>query len=263
LLVIAVGIAGLVLSGDAAQQQATQQVQGVVGQEGAAMVKSMMESQTRKGSLIATIVGFVVLLLGASGMFGQLKSSLNLIWHVKPKPGRGILGLVLDRLAALSIVLVIGVLLLASVALSTAVSAFTDQINRFIALPGFVTVLLSILVSLLVVTLLFAMVFKLLPDVTIAWRDVWVGAFFTAVLFLVGEYLLSLYLGRKGTTSAYGAAGSVVLLLMWIYYSSLILFFGAEFTKVRAARRGSRVEPNQHAVAAEEPYLGMLRHKPA
>lgn len=257
LLVIMVGIAGLVFGEKDAQGHVYTQLEGVVGTQGAATLKSMMASQTHHGGLMATVLGVVGLLMAASGLFGQLKAALNTIWRVKPKPGRGWGGLVFARLVSLLMVLGIGLILIASMVLTTLVSGFNDQVQRFVQLPGWTTVLLHVLVLMTVITLLFAMVFKWLPDVNIGWRDVISGALCTSGLFIVGEYLLSWYLGRQGVASSYGAAGSVVVLLMWIYYSSLILFLGAEFTKVRTTLRGSRVEPSRFAEPVEEPYFGL------
>ena len=251
ILVIIVGVVGIVFHGPAARQQVTQQLQGVLGQKSTDIIESMMSSQTRHGSVIATIIGVVVLLLGASGVFGQLKSSLNSIWHVRQKSGRGILGLILDRLLSVLMVFVIGVLLLASMLLTTAISAFYDALSRVIAVPGFVLRLGDLVATLAVLTLLFALIFKVLPDVRIRWRDVWIGAAVTAMLFLAGEYLLGLYLGRAGATSSYGAAGSVVAILMWIYYSSIILFLGAEFTLAYACRAGACIQPGKYAEPLE------------
>lgn len=250
LLVILIGVAGLVYSGEEARRQLVQQVQGVVGQRAAGVIESMMASQQRGGSLFATIAGIVVLLLGASGVFGQLKTSLNLIWQVKAKPGRGVVGVVFDRLISLLMVLGIGILLVASMLLTTFISGFYEQISRLISMPGFVAHLVNVGVSLLVLTLLFAMIFKILPDVRIPWRGVWVGALATAVLFLAGEYLLSLYLGRQGTASAYGAAGSVVVILLWIYYSSLILFAGGRVYAGLCAADGGEDRARQVCDAA-------------
>ncbi len=253
LLVIIVGVAGLVLRDQNTQQKVVQQIQQVVGDKAAGIVQSMMSAQHRSGSLIATIIGVVVLLLGASGLFGQLKSSLNQIWGVKPKPDRGIMGLVLDRLVSILLVLGIGILLMASMVLTSCISFFYQDINRLVHLPGFVAQIINLGVSLGIITMLFMVVFKVLPDVRIPWRNLWIGAFTTALLFVAGEYLLSLYLSRQGTTSSYGAAGSVVLLLMWIYYSSLILFVGAEFTQVYAQQTGAKIEPGKFAMPLEAP----------
>jgi len=250
LLVIIIGVAGLAFGEPAARHQIADQIQGFVGPNAARMVQSMMAAQQKSGSLIATIVGTVLLLLGASGVFGQLKDSLNAIWRVKAKPGRGVVGLILDRLLALLMVIAIGVLLLLSMAMTTAISAFYGVIETVIPIPSFLIQLFNLVLGLGVSTLLFALIFKLLPDVKIRWRDVWIGAFGTALLFTVGEYLLSLYLGRKSTASAYGAAGSAVVILMWIYYSSLILFFGAEVTQAYAEESGSPILPGKFAIPA-------------
>jgi membrane protein len=253
LLVIIVGVAGLVFGEQGTRQELTQQIQQAVGQRSAAVVQSMMTSQTRTGSLLATILGGVVLLLGASGVFSQLKTSLNVIFHVRPRPGRGVFGLVIDRLVSLLVVLAIGLLLLCSMLLSTVISAFSQSLNNLISLPGFVVRLLQLGVTLCLVVLLFALIFKMLPDVRIRWRNVWMGALMTAVLFLAGEYLLGWYLGRQAATSPYGAAGAVVLLLMWIYYSAIILLVGAEFTLAYAKHKGSTIEPTKYAEWATGP----------
>jgi membrane protein len=256
MLVIIVGVVGLVFSEASARQQMVQQLRGAVGPRAAAVIESMMASQTRQGSLIATLVGIVVLLLGASGVFGQLKTSLNLIWHVRPKPGRAILGYLTERIVSFFVLIGIAILIVLSLVLNTVVSAFYGYISQEIQIPGFVARIIQLVLSALVLTLLFGMVFKLLPDVRIRWRNLWVGSVATALLFLAGEYLLGLYLGRKGTTSPYGAAGSVVLILMWIYYSSVIVLLGAEFTQAYTRHTGAPIEPGKYAEwmgAAEAP----------
>ncbi|HTL59489.1 MAG TPA: YihY/virulence factor BrkB family protein [Candidatus Limnocylindrales bacterium] len=247
ILVIIVGVVGLVFGEGSARHEMLDQLKSAVGPRSAAVIESMMSSQTREGSLIATIIGIVALLLGASGVFGQLKMSLNLIWHVQPKPGRAVPGLIMDRLVSLVVLMGIGILLIVSLVLSTAVTAFYHYIEQNIQIPGSFARLVQLLVSGFVLTMLFAMLFKLLPDVRIGWRNLWVGSITTALLFLLGEYLLSLYLGRQGTASPYGAAGSVVLILMWIYYSSLIVLIGAEFTQAYVRQTGASVEPGKYA----------------
>lgn len=250
-LVIAVSVAGLVFSQRTAQHQVAQQIQGLVGQKAAGVVESMMAAQTKNGSIIATILGIVVLLMGASGIFGQLKTSLNQIWKIRPKPGRAIAELLMDRALAVGMVVGIGVLFMASMLLTATISKFYNAISRVISLPGFTARILDLGISLLVLTLLFAVIFKLLPDVRVRWRDTWIGALVTALLFLGGEYVLGLYLSRQGTTSSYGAAGSVVLLLMWIYYSALILLIGAEFTHAYVRQTGHPVEPGKFGESIE------------
>lgn len=247
LLVILVGVAGLVFSEEGARRQVIEQMQGVVGQRSAGVIDSMMASQTKSGSWIATLIGIVVLLLGASGVFSQLKLSLDLIWHVQPRPGRAVLGLLMDRVFSLMVVLGIGLLLICSMLLSTVVSSLYGSMDEIVHLPGIVARLVQLGVSFVVLTSLFALIFKLLGDVRIPGRDLWAGAAFTAVLFLAGEYLLGLYLSHQATNSPYGAAGSVVLILVWIYYSSLIVMVGAEFTEAYARHRGSHIEPSKNA----------------
>lgn len=248
LLVIIVGLAGMVVSQKSVRQQIAQQIEASAGPKAAKTVDSMISAQHKKGGIIATAVGIAVLLLGATGIFGQLKQSLNTIWEVQPKPGRAVWGVLLDRLLGLLMLLAICLLLLLSTVLTTSISGFSRQIPDFIPVPGAIVQLVNLLVFLVLLTLLFGLIFKVLPDVKIRWRDVRTGAFVTALLFLAGQFLMSLYLSRRGTTSAYGAAGSVVVILLWIYYSSAILFFGAEFTKVYARETGSRIEPSKYAM---------------
>ena len=194
-------------------------------------------------------------LFAASGVFGELQDSMNTIWEVQPKAGRGILGVLKDRFFSFAMVLGTGFLLLTSLILSTAVVATFGYLGGLA--PGLEPLLAvgDIFVSAVVVTLLFALMYKLLPDAKIAWRDVWVGAGLTTALFLVGKALIGAYLGRSSYGSAYGAAGSLVVLLVWIYYSSQILFFGAEFTKVYADTYGGRIEPSADA----EPVTARVR----
>src|SRR5581483_5891761 len=186
----------------------------------------------------ATVVGIVTLLLGASGVFGQLQDALNTVWEVEPKPGRGIWGLIKDRFLSLTMVFGTGFLLLVSLVITAAVSAAGGTLRGLG--PG--------LEAIAVVTLLFALIYKFLPDAKIAWRDVWVGAVATAVLFVIGKFAIGLYLGHASIGSAYGAAGSFVVVLVWTYYSAQILLFGAELTQVYANRSGSHVEPARDAV---------------
>ena len=256
LLLIAIAIAALVFGQEAASGQLVGQIRGLVGKEGAEAVQQMLKNAQKPGAgILATVVGFVTLLSAASGVFGQLQDAMNTIWEVQPREGRGVLGIVKDRFFSFTMVLGTGFLLLTSLILSTAVAAAFGFVGGLA--PGLKPLLAAgdLLVSAVVVTLLFALIFKLLPDARIAWRDVWVGAGLTTALFLVGKALIGAYLGRSGYGSAYGAAGSLVVLLVWIYYSSQILFFGAEFTKVYAERYGNRIEPSADA----EPVTARMR----
>ena len=248
LLIIAIAVAAVAFGERAAKGELVGQIEKMVGAEGAKAIQDMLANAHKPGSgLIATILGVATLLAAASGVFGQLQDALNTIWEVRPKPGRGLLAGIKDRLLPFLMVLATGALLLVSLALSTAVSATLALATKLT--PGLAPLLQlgDVLVSAVVVTLLFAMIFKLLPDAKVAWRDVWVGASLTTVLFLIGKAAIGIYLGRGSYGSAYGAAGSLVVLLVWTYYSSQILFFGAEFTKTYADRHGSRIEPSAGA----------------
>ena len=252
LLLIVIGIAGLVFGEEAARGQIVGQLQALVGDDGARAIQDMLAHARRPASgLIATIVGVVTLLAGASGVFGQLQDALNTIWEVAPRPGRGWRGLVRDRFLSLTMVLGTGFLLLVSLLVSAGVSAAGEAIGGLT--HGFETVahVATALVSFGVVTALFAMIFKYLPDAEISWRDVWAGAAITALLFVLGKFAIGLYLGHASIGSAYGAAGSFVVLLVWVYYSAQVLLFGAELTQVYASRRGGRVKPAPDAVRIE------------
>lgn len=249
LLVITIGIAGLVLGEEAVTGELYGGLRSYVGAQSAAAIQSMVESASKPSQgIIATVAGFVMLLLGASGVFGELKDALNTIWGVTPKPGRGVLAMVRGKFLNFGMVLVIGFLLLVSLVLSTAIAGLNDRLESALPLPAFVWSALAFVISLGLVTTLFAMIFKVLPDARIRWRHVWFGALITALLFEIGKTGLGWYLGREGAASAYGAAGAVVLLLLWIYYTSCILFFGAEFTQVYAEADEGVIEPAAHAV---------------
>jgi membrane protein len=204
-------------------------------------------AETPGTGVLSTILGLVVLLFGASGVFGELASALDIIWEVAPKPDRGIIGTIRDRLFSFAMVMGVAFLLLVSLILTTALAA----LGRFFesTLPGGEVAwqVLNFVLSFAIVSALFAITFKVVPDVKVPWRHVWVGAVMTAFLFSVGKFLIGLYLGKASIASSYGAAGSLVLLVVWVYYSSSILFFGAEFTRVYTFRRGGRTEPARGA----------------
>lgn len=250
LLLIVTAVAGLVWQRDAVQGQLVGQIQGVVGQQGAEAIQTMIANAGKHGGsgVIATIIGLVTILFGATGVFVQLQSAMDRVWNVEPRPGKGLWGFVRTRILSFGMVLGIGFLLLVSLVVATAVTAFSTWATGI--MPGAKVLIegLTFLVSFGVITLLFAMIFKVLPDVKIAWRDVWVGAVVTALLFTIGKFLIGLYLAKSSVASTYGAAGSLVVLLLWIYYSSQILFLGAEFTQVYATRYGSQIKPSKHAV---------------
>jgi membrane protein len=196
----------------------------------------------------ATVLGVVTLLVGATGAFAQLQQTLNIIWEVTPRPDRGIWAMIKDRLLSFSMVLGIAFLLLVSLVISTALQALSGAIQGLVPDALLVGRILSFVLSFGVITLLFALIFKYLPDAEVSWGDVWVGAAVTALLFAIGKFLLGLYLGRSGAASAYGAAGALVLILLWIYYSAQILGLGAEFTQVYGRQFGSRIVPAENAM---------------
>jgi membrane protein len=211
-------------------------------------------SNQPKTGMISTAFGVVALLFGAGGVVGQLQTALNTIWGVTPKPGRGVWGFVRQRFISFAMVLGIGFLLLVSLLVSAVLAGVTQFMGQMFGGEAFVAHLLDVVVSFLFVTLLFAIIYKFLPDVRIHWKDVWIGAALTALLFATGKTLIGLYLGGAGAASVYGAAGSVITVLLWVYYASLIFFFGAEFTQVYATRYGSGVAPAEYAerVATEK-----------
>ncbi|MCU0526523.1 MAG: YihY/virulence factor BrkB family protein [Elainella sp. Prado103] len=250
LLIIAIAIAGAVLGEEAAQGEIVRQVQGLVGQEGAIAIEAMIQNAQRPGSggTLATLIGIGLLLFGASGVFGQLQTALNTIWDVKAKPGQGIKSFIQARSLSFAMVLVIGFLLLVSLILSAVLAAITNFFNGFIAEYVFLGQLLNFVLSFGAITILFAAIYKFLPDVEVYWRNLWIGAAVTAFLFNIGKFLLGLYLGNSSVGSAYGAAGSLVVLLVWVFYSAQILLIGAEFTQVYSRYRGTPLKPTKHAV---------------
>jgi membrane protein len=251
LLVLTIAIAGLAFGQEAAQQSMMAQIESLVGPQSAAALKQMIEiAQKPSSGMVASVIAIGTLLLGASGVFAQLQDALNTVWGVEPKAGRGIWGTIKDRFFSLIAVLGTGFLLLVSLVLSAALAAAGKLFQGW--LPGQETVLhlANFALSFGVITLLFAMMFKLLPDAKVAWRDVWIGAGLTSLLFTIGKFLIGMYLGKADVGSAYGAAGSLVILLVWVYYSSQILLYGAEFTAVYANRHGSRSVAGEQASAA-------------
>lgn len=252
LLLIVIAIAGAVFGEDAVRGELVGQIDQLVGRQGAEAIQEMLANAQKPGrGLVASIVGFVTLLVGATGVFGQLQDAMNTIWEVQPRPGRGLWGMIRERFLSFTMILAIAFLLLVSLVVSTALSA----LGKFLAgaLPFAVLMqAINLVISYGVVVVLFALIFKWLPDVKIAWSDVWIGAALTGLLFVIGKFALGMYLGRASVAGAYGAAGSFVVLLLWIYYSSQIVFFGAEFTQVYANAYGSRIKPAENAERVTE-----------
>lgn len=252
LLVLIVGVAGLVMGEDSVRRQVEDYLKGNLGEKSAGLLQSMMTQKAQNDSLMATIIGGVALLFGASGVFGQLQEALNTVWEVQSKPNQGIMGFIRQRFLSMTMVLGVGFLLLISMVLTTVLSSLGTWMGGLISTPPFVLQTLNFVLSFVIVALLFAAIFKALPDVNIEWKDVWVGAVVTSLLFTVGKHLLAWYLGRESTTSAFGAGAAFVVILLYIYYSSVILFFGAEFTQVWAKAHGKVIEPSKNAERVSE-----------
>jgi membrane protein len=248
-LIFIISVAALVLGEEQARSQIIDEVRNLVGSNTAEALQATIESVRREGGgLLPTTLGIVTLLFGLWGVFGELQDALNTIWGVTAKPGRGVLVILKERFWSFTMVVGVGFLLLVSLALSAWIAAMGAFVGGTLSAPTALLETINNVFSTVVIALMFAMIFKLLPDVTVAWRNVWPGAAVTALLFTAGKSLIGLYLGRTAVGSAYGAAGSLVVILIWIYYSAQILFFGAEFTKVYTRRAGTRVAPEEPAV---------------
>ena len=246
LLIIVIAITGLFWQQQAVRQQVMGQIQSLVGVDGAKFVSDLLTSASNPAKgVTATILGIITLLFGALGVFNELHNALNTIWEVEEEEVHGFLRsvkrIIFDRFLSFTMILGIGFLLLVSLVISAGLSAFQQTLGNAFPLSEFIWQMINLIISIGVITVLFALIYKFLPDAEIAWRDVWLGAFVTAVLFSLGKLLIGIYLGNSAVASSFGAAGSLVLLLIWIYYSAQILFFGAEFTEVYANNYGSKI----------------------
>lgn len=253
-LVIAITLAGFAFGEEAVRGQIVGEFEGLMGRDAALLVQEVLQSSGKPATgRMTAVIGVVTLLLGATAIFGQLQDALNNVWAVAPKPGAAITTLLRKRLHSFALVVGIGFLLLVSLVMSAALTGFSRYLERVLDLPVDFLQIANFVVSFAIITLLFAMTYRILPDVKIAWRDVWLGSLLTSLLFVVGKTLIGFYLGRTGVASAYGAAGSLVVILLWVYYSSLIFFFGAEFTRVHSRQfRTTRVQPEEGAVRVPE-----------
>ncbi|HSE86842.1 MAG TPA: YihY/virulence factor BrkB family protein [Candidatus Binatia bacterium] len=249
LLIISIAVAGFVFGREAAQDQIVSTIQGLIGHESALAVQAMIQNASNrpKTGMISTLLGGIILLFGAGGVVGQLQTSLNTIWRVSAKSDSSVRDFIRKRFISFAMVLGIGFLLLVSLAVSAFISALTRFIGSLFGGAAVIAHLLDILISFGFITLLFAMIYKFLPDARIQWEDVWTGAALTSILFTIGKFLIGVYLGSSGVTSIYGAAGSLITVLLWVYYSSLIFLLGAEFTEVYANTYGSGVVPIENA----------------
>jgi membrane protein len=254
LILLIVGVVGLVLDRQQVGSQLSAQLEGLIGPAGRDLVTSILAATNPQGGTLATVIGLITLLIGATAVFGELQATLNLVWEVRPAPTSGvwagIWAILRERLFSLALVLTLAFLLLVSLVISAALAGAAALFQG--PEQAVLSRILEIVVSLLVLTFVFALLYKYVPDAEIGWRDVWLGGFITAVLFTLGKTAIGIYLGRASVGSAYGAAGSMVVLLVWVYYSALIMFFGAEFTHAWATRHGG-VTPQPHAMPGAAP----------
>jgi membrane protein len=251
ILLVATAVAGLAFGAEAARGQIVGQLDQLVGRDGAHAVQSLLEGASqRRAGMLATVLGAITFVIAATGAFLELQAALNAIWRVKPNPGANVRGFVIDRLRSFGLVVAIGFLLTVSLAVTASLAAFNAWLAQRSPSMPLAWSSINVLASVVVTTALFALLYRFLPDVRLRWRDVTTGAFVTAVLFTVGQQLIGLYLGQSSVSSSYGAAGSVMILLLWVYYSCQILLFGAEFTRVYSERHGAKARPESFATAA-------------
>ncbi len=254
LLLLLISLAGAFFGREAIQGEIFGQINGLLGNEAAAQIQEIIKNMELSGkTTTAVVIGAVTLLIGATSVFAEIQDSINMIWKVKAKPKRGWLKLIKDRLLSSSLIVGLGFLLIVSLIVNGAVLALNEMLQSYF--PDVTIILfeiLNVIISFVVITVLFGVIFKVLPDAKIAWKDVRMGAFFTACLFMLGRFLIGLYIETTSTGSAYGAAGSIIVILVWVYYTAAILYIGAEFTRVYAEYIGAKIEPADYAVYVEE-----------
>lgn len=250
MIIVIIYLAGLFYGREAAEGSIFGQIQGLVGSQAAAQIQEMIKNAAlNTGGNFALIVGLVTLLIGATGVFAEIQDSINQIWNLKPKPKKGWLKMLTDRLLSFSVIVGLGFILLVSLMVSGVIEALMERLQaRFPDVTVVVVYIVDLLLTFTVISLLFGVIFKVLPDAVIKWKDVITGSMVTAVLFMLGKFAITFYIGSSDVGTTYGAAGSLVVLLLWVYYSSVILYFGAEFTKAYAAKYGSAIHPSKYAV---------------
>jgi membrane protein len=256
LLIIVIWFSDIFYGQEAVEGTVYGQIAGFIGKDAALQIQETIRNATLSGeSGFATIVGLVTLIIGATSVFGEIQDSINLIWKLKSKPkkGMGWVKLIVNRLLSFSIIISLGFLLLVSLVINSIMEVLIDKLTR--AFPDtevFVVYIFNLSLTFIITSLLFGLIFKVLPDAKIKWKHVRAGAFTTAILFMMGKFLIGFYLGQSKMSSAYGAAGSIIVILLWVYYSSMILYFGAVFTRAYAMQTGSHIYPNNYAVWVEE-----------
>lgn len=254
LLLLIISLAGAFFGREAIEGRIFEEINGLVGNQAAAQIQEIITNLELSGkTTISVIIGAITLVVGATTVFGEIQDSINMIWRVKAKPKRGWVKLLKDRLLSGSLIIGLGFLLIVSFIINGIVLTLGDMLKQHF--PDITIVIIDIVnvfISFVVITVLFGVIFKVLPDAKIAWKDVRVGAFFTACLFMLGRYLIGLYIETTGAGSPYGAAGSIIIILLWVYYTAAILYMGAEFTRIYADHIGARIEPSEYAVYVEQ-----------
>jgi len=254
LLLLIISLAGAFFGEEAIEGKIFLELNGLIGSEAAIQVQEIIRNLRLSGkTTMSLIIGAITLVVGATTVFAEIQDSVNIIWRVKAKPKKGWLKVIKDRLLSGSIIIGLGFLLIVSLIINGAVAALNDLLNSYF--PDLAVVVISIInfiISFIVISLLFGVIFKVLPDAKIAWKDVRAGAFFTACLFMLGRYLISLYIETTAAGSPYGAAGSIIVIMLWVYYTAAILYLGAEFTRIYADHVGARIEPAEYAVYVEQ-----------
>lgn len=254
LLILILAIVSLFVDPTDARGRLMDQITGLVGPKGGDAMRTMVEHANQQNGGIMAVVGIITLILGATGAFTQLQDALNTAWEVKPDPAKGLKVMLFKRFMSFGMILVIAFMLLVSFVISAMVSAFGDLLNNYLGGAGeFIGQVVQLVIGLGVTWLLFAMMFKVLPDAKIGWKDVWVGAFVTALLFTIGRFAIGLYLGKSSSADAFGAAAALAIIFVWIYYAAVILFLGAEFTQVWVRHHGRRIEPEEGAIKTDTP----------
>lgn len=249
-IIIIIYFAGVIYGQEAVQGTVFDELKGLVGAEAAGQIQGMIKNAafSNKGSF-AAVIGFITLFIGATGVFAEIQDSINDIWGLKAKPKKSWVKMLVDRILSFSVVVSLGFVLLVSLIVNGIIEALMERLQaRFPDLTVIVVYVINLLITFAVIASLFAIIFKVLPDAVIKWKDVMVGSMVTAVLFMIGKFGITFYIGQSEVGSTYGAAGSLVILLLWVYYSSVILYFGAAFTKAYATDYGSQIHPQQYAV---------------
>ena len=254
LLIVIIFLCSLFFGQEATQGKIYSQMQQFVGQDAALQLQTIIKNASLEGKgTVAAVIGIITLLFGATAVFAEIQDSINTIWGLKTKPKKGLWKMVRNRFLSFSVVVSLGFLLLVSLAISTIIEGLSEKLKAsFPDVTVVIFYILDLLISFVVITALFAVIFKVLPDAKTKWKDILPGALASGILFMIGKFVISFYIGKSNVGSTYGAAGSLVVLLLWVYYSAMILYLGAEFAKAWSSHKGSSIQPNDYAVALKK-----------